>query len=136
MPFVLAMMLAATQAGAASPMAAGAAAVAACSAVPVAPPPELAGWTRMVPAEAGASAGAAAPLTIGTAVRARLLPDAKIAYLVRPGKLDAASNIGGLFTFVAPAAGRYRVALGSGVWIDMIQQGRALVSVAHGHGPE
>ncbi|RIA37787.1 hypothetical protein DFR49_3675 [Hephaestia caeni] len=32
-------------------------------------------------------------------------------------------------------AGTYRVALSEGAWVDMVQSGTPLPSVAHGHGP-
>ena len=32
-------------------------------------------------------------------------------------------------------AARYRIALGAGAWIDVVEDGRAVTSVAHAHGP-
>ena len=29
----------------------------------------------------------------------------------------------------------YRIALGSGAWIDLISNGKPVISIAHGHGP-
>ena len=37
--------------------------------------------------------------------------------------------------FVAPAAGRYRIGAGAGVWLDVIEGGKPVPSAAHGHGP-
>ena len=31
--------------------------------------------------------------------------------------------------------GTYRVALGAGAWVDMLRDGKAIASTAHGHGP-
>ncbi len=111
-------------------------ATAPCPATPAALPPELAGWRRMVPASAGASVAKAALLTVGTGVKAVLLPTPKVVYPVRPEKPGGSVSHGGLFAFVVPSAGRYRVALGSGAWVDVVRGGTSLVSVAHGHGPD
>lgn len=46
----------------------------------------------------------------------------------RPGKSAIAY-------FAIPRTGTYKVALGSGAWVDVVSQGRALASTAHGHGP-
>lgn len=48
-----------------------------------------------------------------------------------PAKAGAAQA-----NFTVPAAGRYRVALDQPGWIDLEKDGKALKSVAHGHGPE
>lgn len=130
----MAVALAAIHAGAAAAAAAGAASP--CPATPAALPAELAGWSRMVPVAAGASAAGARSLTVGTGMRATLLPRLKLSYAVRPEKPHDAFSYGGLFAFDVPAAGRYRVALGSGAWIDVVRDGRALASVAHDHGPD
>ena len=42
---------------------------------------------------------------------------------------------GGLVGFSVTEAGTYRVALGSGAWIDVVRGGKAAASTAHGHGP-
>jgi len=38
--------------------------------------------------------------------------------------------------FTITQAGRYRVALDQPGWIDIVREGEALTSVAHGHGPK
>lgn len=50
----------------------------------------------------------------------------------KPG--EPASN-GGIFTFNVPTAGRYRIALGAGAWIDVLKGAVPAASVAHAHGP-
>jgi hypothetical protein len=37
--------------------------------------------------------------------------------------------------FTITKGGRYRVALDQAAWIDIVRDGKALTSVAHGHGP-
>lgn len=78
-----------------------------CAAVDTALPAPLAGWK-----------------TTGTGMatdRAFLLP-------ATAGAAQA--------NFTVPEAGRYRVALDQPGWIDLVKDGKALTSVAHGHGPD
>lgn len=108
----------------------------ACTA-PAPLPPELAGWAIMKPLRAASEVKgiAAATLPIGSGVRAALLPTPKVAYPVRPEKPGGSVSSGGLFGFEVVRAGRYRVALDSGAWVDVVAGGTPAVSVAHGHGP-
>lgn len=108
---------------------------AACPTTPAPLPAGLEGWAKKTPVSAGASAGRAATLPIGAGVTATLLPTPKVAYVVRPEKPGGSVSSGGLFAFTVPSPGRYRVALGSGAWIDVLSGTTAAVSVAHGHGP-
>lgn len=102
---------------------------------PIAPviPPELVGWRTMAPVAAGPTP---VPIRVGRGVRAALLPGADVSYPVAPAKPGAAGTSGGVFAFEVARAGRYRVALGAGAWIDVVQRGRVLTSAAHAHGPE
>lgn len=96
-------------------------------------PRELAGWRQAVPVAADRT-----PVTIGVGrgVRATLLPTADVTYPVAPARAPAADTSGGVFAFEVAKAGRYRVALGAGAWIDVVHNGRVIASRAHGHGPE
>ena len=38
-------------------------------------------------------------------------------------------------TFLVVKAGIYSIGLSTGAWIDLVAKGKALTSVAHGHGP-
>ena len=109
---------------------------AACPATPAAVPPELAGWARQSPVQAGADGARATMLPIGGGVIATLLPASAVAYAVPPEKQGTAASSGGVFAFTAPATGRYRVALGAAAWIDVLSGTMPSVSVAHGHGPD
>ncbi|MFC0202816.1 hypothetical protein [Novosphingobium soli] len=107
-------------------------------AAPATLPPPLAAWTRPVPMAAVGKAGALrrAVLQPDQAVTLALMPTPKVSYPVRPEKPGGSVSYGGLARFAVTQAGTWRVALGSGAWIDVVKDGRASVSVAHGHGPE
>ena len=108
----------------------------ACSGTPAALPPELAGWTRATPIRGGGTAARASMLTIGQGAVATLLPTPKVTYAVRPEKPGGSVSSGGLFAFTVTTSGRYRVALGSGAWVDVLKGTAPAVSVAHGRGPD
>lgn len=113
---------------------AAAAAPDACTAV--APPPaEMSGWASPRPLDAGRTAERATMLTPGGAVSARLSSTRDVRYAVRPEKPGGSVSYGGVFSFTVVTPGRYRVALGSGAWIDVLAYGKPATSVAHGHGP-
>ena len=57
-------------------------------------------------------------------------------YPLAPVKPGAAGAHGGVFAFEITRPARYRVALGGGAWIDVVQGSKALESKAHSHGPE
>lgn len=109
-----------------------------CGAAPAALPPELAGWTGRAPAvssvdEAGLDGAA---IGIGRGVDAALHKTATLHYVLRPEKPGGSVSYGGLFAFTAAEPGTYRVALGSPAWVDVLSEGKAVTSSAHGHGPD
>lgn len=73
-------------------------------------------------------------LPLGRAVRATLLPAAAVSLAVPNDRASAAGSSAGVFGFTVPAAGRYRVSLSTGLWVDVVDAGRAATSVTHGHG--
>lgn len=85
---------------------------------------------------AGRDVSHAPPLNLGRGATATLLPMAQVSYAVRPEKPGVPSSNGGLFAFTTPTAGRYRIALGTAVWIDVVKDGAIVASVDHGHGPD
>nr|WP_240334383.1 hypothetical protein [Sphingobium estronivorans] len=101
-------------------------------------PAPLAAWNKPVPLRAAADRKAAgrAVLTPGQAVAMALLPTPKIAYPLRPAKPGGTVSYGGLASFTVQQAGTWRVALGSGAWVDVVKDGKAADSIAHGHGPD
>lgn len=108
-----------------------------CKAATPALPPDLSGWSKAEPLTAAATAGTAAraSLTLGRAAQLRLSPMPAVRYALRPEKTGAPAGNGGLASFAVARAGTYRVALGSAAWVDVVRDGKAAASVAHGHGP-
>lgn len=105
---------------------------------PGALPADLAGWAghrAAVQAAGDAKAAGSARLPVGQAVDATLLPTPALRYAVAPGKPGGSVSHGGMFAFDVAAPGTYRVSLGSHAWVDVVEGGKALTSVAHGHGP-
>ena len=76
-----------------------------------------------------------ASLTVGKAVTAVLHPTREVKYASQPEKPGGSVAHGGMFEVKIDKAGTYRVGIGSGAWIDMLQNGKVLESTAHGPGP-
>ncbi|WP_374569965.1 homogentisate 1,2-dioxygenase [Phenylobacterium sp.] len=133
--WIAALVLAAAAPAAAQPMAQPAPAD--CAATDANLPADLAGWTSPAPlAAAAAEAGLdAAQLQIGRAYDIKLSRTPEVAYLVQPEKPGGSVSYGGLLAVTVPRAGSYRVALGSGAWLDVLADGAPVASTAHGHGP-
>lgn len=106
-----------------------------CSNVRVALPPELAGWSQQAPLAAGREGRSAGVVSVGRAVALRLQPAASVALVTPSLKEPAAGSYAGLVRLEVAQAGRYRVALGGGGWIDVVANGSAQDTVAHAHGP-
>ena len=108
-----------------------------CAATEVMLPAELAGWDdrTSLPAAATEQNVAMAELIPGRGAALALRPTPEVRYPVRPAKPGGSVSHGGLARFTADKAGIWRIALGSGVWIELVRNGKALPSVAHGHGP-
>jgi len=73
---------------------------------------------------------------VGQAADGTLVATPEVKYPLRPAKPGGSVSYGGLFGFTVTEAGTYRVALGSGAWIDVVKDGVAIESSAHGHGPD
>jgi len=102
-------------------------------------PSALAGWNNSGMAVAAGNAAALAgiaPLAIGKGVDARLLPAGKVQFLASPADAGDSPSFGGMMPLHIATAGTYRIGLGAGAWIDVLAKGKALESVAHGHGPQ
>jgi hypothetical protein len=111
-------------------------ATAACPAKVAPLPVGLEGWTNNEPVETGTTAAAAAALPLGRSVKATLLPNSKVGYAIRPEKPGDQASSGGVFAFVVSTPGRYRIALGSAAWVDVLSGTTLVTSAAHGHGPD
>lgn len=100
-------------------------------------PAELASWAKPTAMKAVGKAAKLdqATLVEGQAVTLSLLATPNVTYPVRPEKPGGSVSYGGLARFTVTQAGTWRVALGSGAWVDVVKDGKAATSVAHGHGP-
>lgn len=105
---------------------------------PAALPPEFRAWAQPAPIDAAGDAKglAKAEIHVGQAVRATLRATSGIHYIAPPEKPGDPASHGGLFSFSIKEAGTYRVALGSGAWVDVLSGKTAIQSTGHGHGPE
>lgn len=108
----------------------------ACAAMDTTLPPTFSAWTAKAPLAAATSIQGldGARLTPGVAVRAALPPMRQIAYAIA-APTDGSGDRGGMFRLDIAEAGAYRIAMGSGGWIDVIGDGKALESIDHGRGP-
>jgi hypothetical protein len=97
----------------------------------------LAPWSHPIPFSPAADIRQlpAAALPIGRAVDLALIPTPQVHFRVRSEKPGGPVTYGGMIMFNVRQAGTYRVALGSGAWIDMVSGSNAVASVSHGHGP-
>jgi len=106
-----------------------------CPATPAPLPAQFAGWTNTAPVAATATGTdiAKAQITVGNRADVALLPAEQVQFLA-PEKAAVAGTHSGMVHFVLPDARTYRVALGAGAWIDVVRDGKAIDSDAHGHG--
>jgi hypothetical protein len=97
----------------------------------------LAGWASASPLKAAADykSSRRAELAPGKAAVVGLLQTPKVAYPVRPEKPGGTVSFGGVLRFTVAEEGVWRVALSSGAWVDVVRDGEASVSIAHGRGP-
>lgn len=104
---------------------------------PAAPPAGMEGWSRTVQIASVPRARdtTKALIPVGWRALTTLLPVGQVNYAVPPAKAPQAGTNGGLLGFVIAKQGRYRVALGTGAWVDVVRDGKSLSSVAHNHGP-
>jgi hypothetical protein len=106
-----------------------------CATIRPAFPRGFAGWSTRVPLAAGMVTRNAPVLAIGRGADLRLAGADRFTPAATPGKVADADALAGLALFQIARAGTYRVALGSGAWVDVVRGGRALAASAHGHGP-
>jgi hypothetical protein len=75
-------------------------------------------------------------LAVGRSAAVTLNSAAQVRFALAPEHAPAPGSYGAVVPVTIRRAGRYRVALGSSAWVDMVRGGRALASVAHGHAPD
>ena len=93
----------------------------------VAPPVGLEAWGAAPTAAAGL-------LTMGKVNVLTLQPVEKVTYTPAPSRAPKPGSFGGSYQVNVTVAGTYRIALGSGAWIDVVRDGKALASTAHTEG--
>ncbi|MDB5680087.1 hypothetical protein [Sphingomonas bacterium] len=95
--------------------------------VAVAPPAGLEAWNTI-------SAVTTGPIAIGQGTGLMLQPVAKVVFTPTPNRAPKPGTFGGVYQFNVTTAGTYRIALDAGAWIDVVGNGKALVSTAHTEG--
>jgi hypothetical protein len=76
---------------------------------------------------------AAARLTLNQAVSVALYPVSEVRFVVPPERRSDASSYGGMMEMEVREARTYQVSLSAGAWIDVLKDGVAVSSTAHGH---
>lgn len=88
-----------------------------------------------VPVVAGRTYSQMPALTPGERAEVTLADTAGVTYLAMPEHAPPPGSKGGLVKFAAATAGTYRVALGTGAWIDVLDaKAKPVASAAHAHG--
>ena len=76
-----------------------------------------------------------AKLTVGKRIEAMLAATDTVRYVLTPAKPAAPGSVGGMLSLTITLPGTYRVAIGTGAWVDLVRRGKALKSIAHDHAP-
>ena len=106
-------------------------------AAPAPLPASLSGWTYKGSLISAMEAGQLdqASLTPGKAADVSLHHTHEVKFVIQPEKPGGSVAYGGLLSLDVQQAGTYQVSLGAGPWIDVLKDGVAVVSGAHGPGP-
>ena len=97
-------------------------------AAPVAPPAGLEAWTTV-------SGTSTDPIEPGRATGLKLQPVATMTFVLPPERSPAPGTFGGVYHLTIATAGTYRVALAAGAWIDLVRDGKTLITLGHMEGP-
>ncbi len=100
-------------------------------------PAALVGWAHKTPVTSatGAAGLKTAMLVLNQGAAVTRHPTRSVSYVTQPDKPGGSVAHGGLVAVTIPKAGTYQVNLGSGAWIDLVRDGRKVVSAAHAPGP-
>jgi hypothetical protein len=111
---------------------------AACAAMDASLPADLEGWSAKTPLAAAAKASGLgkATLTAGKGYEATLPMTPDVTFVTQPEKPGGTVSHGGLFGLNIDKAGTYVIAISSGAWLDVLKDGKPLLSTAHARGPE
>jgi hypothetical protein len=107
-----------------------------CASV-AAPPPALSGWSSKqdLAAAAKEDSVASAALTVNHAAAVALHPTREVNFITQPDKPGGSVAHGGLLGVSIASAGTYQINLSSGAWIDLVRDGKSVLSTAHAPGP-
>jgi hypothetical protein len=107
-----------------------------CASVAV-PPPALSGWSSKQDLAAAAKEDglSSAALTVNHAASVTLLPTRDVSFITQPDKPGGSVAHGGLLGVTIASAGTYQINLSSGSWIDLVRDGKSVLSTAHAPGP-
>lgn len=98
---------------------------------------ELAPFGSRTPAAAAANSKglARAPLSVGKAIDAKLVNMEKVGFGLQPEQAPPKAAFGGMYNLSIATAGTYRIALSGRAWIDVVRNGKMIVSTDHGEKP-
>lgn len=91
-------------------------------------PAEWSGWSASVPLAEDLQAGGRKEMT--------LAPVGSVKLAATPVKPPVTGMYAGTVAFDVVRAGRVRIALDQGAWIDVVKDGAIVKSTTHGHGPK
>jgi hypothetical protein len=94
-----------------------------------------AGWSSSAALTAATASAeySRARLSPGQAATVTLHPISEVRFAAPPGRRGEASGYGGMMEMEVREAGTYQVGLSAGAWIDILKEGNAMASTAHGH---
>jgi hypothetical protein len=103
----------------------------------IAPAGALAAWTTPVERAAVGDAShlANSEIAVSQALHLALLPQGAVKFPMTPGKPGMEGGHAGLLSLTITTPGTYRVALGTGAWIDLVDHAQPVASIAHTRGP-
>jgi hypothetical protein len=73
-------------------------------------------------------------VTLGEPAHVALLAARTLILVAPPGRPVGEADKGGLVRLHIGLSGTYRIALGGKAWVDVVQAGKTIASVAHAHG--
>jgi hypothetical protein len=91
-------------------------------------PAEWSGWSVTAPLTADLQTGGRKEMT--------LAPVGSVKLAATPVKPPVTGMYAGTVAFDVARAGRARIALDQGAWIDVVKDGAIVKSTTHGHGPK
>jgi hypothetical protein len=91
-------------------------------------PAEWAGWSASMAMTGDLEPGARSEMV--------LAPAGSLKLAATPGKEAVTGLYVGVAWFNVAMAGKVRIALDQGAWIDLVKDGAAISSTGHGHGPK